>query len=66
MQTINGKKVEEFTPRTVSRARRAVSRYLDRDITQTEFAKMLGYSLTGELDVQTLRDRYPIVPDTGG
>ena len=44
MPTINGKRIDEFTPLHAARARRAAGVWLDRSITQTEFAKMLGYS----------------------
>ena len=44
MPTINGKRIEEFTPLHAARARKAAGDWLCRKVTQTEFAKMLGYS----------------------
>jgi len=44
MPTINGKRVDEFTPLHAARARKAAGEWLCRKVTQTEFAKMLGYS----------------------
>jgi len=44
MPTINGKRIEEFTPLHAARARSAAGDWLCRKVTQTEFAKMLGYS----------------------
>jgi len=44
MPTINGKRIEEFTPLHAARARKAAGEWLCRKVTQTEFAQMLGYS----------------------
>ncbi len=44
MPTVNGKRIDEFTPLHAARARNAAADWLCRRVTQTEFAKMLGYS----------------------
>ena len=46
MPTINGKRIDEFTPMHARRARISASIELSRDLSQTQFGQLLSHSRT--------------------